>query len=164
MKQAPVTRRSFLFSATATLFLAGLPGCGSGEARRSQRERQALSRMARLLFPHDALADDLYTEVVRPLRERAMDDPALATALRDGLEGLDRLVAGEWRTAPVADQVEALEQVEGEPFFATVQTAVREHLYEHPEVWRLIGYGGPSVEQGGYLNRGFDDIDWLPEA
>ena len=164
MERTPVTRRSFLFSATATVFLAGIPGCGLGEPRRTERERRAFSRMARLLFPHDALADDLYIDVVRQLRAKAADDPALAIALRDGLEELDGLVAGEWMTAPLADQIEALRQVQGEPFFATVQAAVREELYEHPEVWRLIGYGGPSVGQGGYLNRGFDDIDWLPEA
>jgi hypothetical protein len=25
----------------------------------------------------------------------------------------------------------------------------------------LVGYGGSAIEQGGYINRGFDDIDWL---
>ena len=28
-------------------------------------------------------------------------------------------------------------------------------------VWAHIGYEGSSFERGGYLQRGFDDIDWL---
>ena len=37
-----------------------------------------------------------------------------------------------------------------------------EHLYRNREVWQLVGYEGSSVEYGGYIDRGFDDIDWLP--
>ena len=36
-------------------------------------------------------------------------------------------------------------------------------LYNDPQVWEKLGYEGPSAEQGGYLSRGFDDIDWLPK-
>ena len=34
---------------------------------------------------------------------------------------------------------------------------------DDPEVWSLLGYEGPSFEHGGYLRRGFDDLDWLPD-
>jgi hypothetical protein len=27
----------------------------------------------------------------------------------------------------------------------------------------MFGYEGSSVEKGGYLGRGFDDIAWLPK-
>jgi hypothetical protein len=27
----------------------------------------------------------------------------------------------------------------------------------------LLGYEGPSFDKGGYLNRGFNDLDWLPD-
>jgi hypothetical protein len=30
-------------------------------------------------------------------------------------------------------------------------------------VWDLLGYEGPSFDKGGYLHRGFNDLDWLPE-
>ena len=30
-------------------------------------------------------------------------------------------------------------------------------------MWQLIGYEGPSFDQGGYVTRGFDDLDWLPD-
>ena len=31
------------------------------------------------------------------------------------------------------------------------------------EGWKKLGYEGSSAEHGGYLHRGFDDIDWLPK-
>jgi hypothetical protein len=31
-------------------------------------------------------------------------------------------------------------------------------------VWKVLGYEGPSAELGGYINRGFSDIDWLQDA
>ena len=34
-------------------------------------------------------------------------------------------------------------------------------LYNQKEVWPLFGYEGESFSQGGYIDRGFDDIDWL---
>ena len=32
------------------------------------------------------------------------------------------------------------------------------------EVWPKFGYEGSSAEHGGYIKRGFADIDWLPKA
>jgi hypothetical protein len=37
-------------------------------------------------------------------------------------------------------------------------------LYRNKQVWPKLGYEGPSFPFGGYLERGFDDIDWLPNA
>jgi hypothetical protein len=37
-------------------------------------------------------------------------------------------------------------------------------LYDDAEVWDLLGYEGASFDKGGYLHRGFDDLDWLPRA
>jgi hypothetical protein len=30
-------------------------------------------------------------------------------------------------------------------------------------VWRHFGYEGASAQHGGYINRGFDDLNWLPD-
>ena len=32
------------------------------------------------------------------------------------------------------------------------------------KVWSELGYAGPSFKFGGYLERGFNDIDWLSEG
>ena len=47
------------------------------------------------------------------------------------------------------------------PFFRSVYQATIDHLYNDERVWSHIGYEGSSFEKGGYLGRGFDDIDWL---
>ena len=49
-----------------------------------------------------------------------------------------------------------------QPFFAAIQGQVLPRLYNHPVIWKNIGYPGSSVEYGGYKDRGFNDIDWLP--
>jgi hypothetical protein len=51
----------------------------------------------------------------------------------------------------------------GTPFFESLRALVAWHLYDDREVWDFIGYPGASFDQGGYLHRGFDDLDWLPE-
>lgn len=162
MLNLQITRRFFLRSAAGAAVLLGLPGCGRLGAP-GERERQALLRVARLLYPHEALPDGVYEEVLTPLHEQAAGDPALAASLRGGLEELDRVGGEDWMTATIDGQVASLERIEDSAFFETVREAVRAGLYEHPEVWKLIGYDGSSVEYGGYIARGFDDIDWLPE-
>ena len=37
-------------------------------------------------------------------------------------------------------------------------------FYNIKAEWPLFGEEGSSWEKGGYINRGFDDIDWLPKA
>lgn len=48
-------------------------------------------------------------------------------------------------------------------FFTEVRAYVAFTLYDDHQVWEHIGYPGASFELGGYLHRGFDDLDWLPE-
>lgn len=155
----PTDRRAFLTTATTAVVLLLLPGC-TGAADEEQRRR--LSHMARLLYPHDALPDATYDAVLASLQRRASDDPTLAAALRECLEQLDRAVSGDWRSAPTPVQIQSLRTMETDAFFDTVRQAVCDALYERPEVWRLIGFEGPSAPLGGYLYRGFDDIAWLP--
>ena len=141
--------------------VATLPRC-SPTIGRDELERRVLLRMARLLYPHDDLDDAVYREVLDPLFVRAAADEALTSELRAGIEVLDREAGGNWREASAERQLDALEAIEPTPFFATMRDAVQQELYEHPAVWELVGYEGPSVQLGGYLHRGFDDIDWLP--
>jgi len=58
-----VNRRSFLASATGAALMVALPGCASTSGL-SDRERRALLRMARSLYPHDALGDETYLEAL----------------------------------------------------------------------------------------------------
>ena len=117
----------------------------------------SLVRMARLLYPHDALADATYADVVQGL---VSDSEALSACI----ESLNSASASDWLALGEDEQIAVLREIENSTAFQTVQNGVRTGLYNHPDLFQLIRYPGSSLEFGGYIDRGFDDIDWLPEV
>ena len=87
----------------------------------------------------------------------------MLTLLRDGLASLDAVAEGAWHERTEVDRVSALKEIQSTPFFLTVRVMTLFGLYGNPAIWPAFGYEGASYEQGGYLFRGFDDLDWLPE-
>ena len=57
-----------------------------------------------------------------------------------------------------------LRGIEHTKFFRAIRADLVVSLYNQPEIWPKFGYQGSSAEYGGYLNRGFNDIDWLPSV
>ena len=57
-----------------------------------------------------------------------------------------------------------LRRIESTEFFGFVRRTTVLNLYDNADVWEVLGYEGPSFDKGGYINRGFDDLHWLPEA
>jgi hypothetical protein len=84
--------------------------------------------------------------------------------VKAGCAELDSLSGGDWLAADAESQIAAMKAMENSTFFTRVQGAVREELYNQPVVWKLLGFEGSSVEFGGYIDRGFDDIDWLRDS
>jgi hypothetical protein len=162
MTRNKLTRRTLLASAIGAAVAAAVSSCAR-EKGLSDRQERMLLQMARRLYPHDALADAVYAESLADFHHSAVDDVSLAKAMQNGFYDLDLVTDGNWLGAMPGDQVAALRDIERSEFFATVLQAVRTSLYAHPVVWELIGFEGSSVEYGGYIDRGFDDIDWLPE-
>ena len=66
----------------------------------------------------------------------------------------------KWET----DRVKLLQGIEHTEFFKTVRGDLVVSLYNQKELWPKFGYEGSSAEHGGYIKRGFADIDWLPKA
>ena len=118
--------------------------------------------MTRVLFPHDMLDDRYYAKVVEALDQSAQTDDATRDQLIAGIAQLDNAKGVRFHTLSAEDQLEVVKGVEGSDFFATVRETTVWTLYPDPEVWSYFGYEGSSVEHGGYINRGFNDIDWLP--
>jgi len=86
--------------------------------------------------------------------------------LQEGVANLDSLARKEGATGYLAtgwetDRTAILKSIEQDAFFKTIQGGLVVGLYNQPEVWDLLGYEGASFDKGGYINRGFDDIDWL---
>jgi len=124
-------------------------------------EALVLASIARLLFPHPELDDAVYADVVKDMAADIAARPDLKASLLDTIGVLKERVGGDWMAAPVQAQTDALRELEDGPVFFYLRNRTIESLYRNPVVWQLVGYEGSSIEYGGYIDRGFDDIDWL---
>jgi hypothetical protein len=125
---------------------------------------QTLLVMARQLFPHDRLGDQYYAKVVDALDKQAASDAAVRKLLADGVARLDGARGIAWVRLSNGARNAVLKSMEGSDFFTTIRTATINNLYTNPLVYRFFGFEGSSVEHGGYIQRGFDDIGWLPNS
>lgn len=128
-----------------------------------EREARTLTVLTRAMFPHQALDDSYYFAVVEHLDRGAAASAQMLELLRGGIGKLDTATDGDWIDLPVDDKLRVMEALQTEPFFGAILNQTIDVLYRNPDVWKLVGYEGSSIEHGGYLNRGFNDIDWLPE-
>lgn len=125
--------------------------------------------LARDIFPHDRISDRYYLQALEPLEAQAATDDRLKALLSEGVAALDRLARLRFRKAYAAldkesERVSLLYVIEHGAFFQKVKGHLVTGFYDNKAVWPLFGYEGSSWEKGGYLNRGFDDIDWLDQA
>ena len=173
MARAKVNRRRFLQStgmATVAVAAGGLGAAPVFHAKAvwaatriiSPGQAATLVAMARHLFPHDALGDQYYAAAVGALDEQAAADPKLAAQLVEGVAQLDEAMGIPFTQLSAGNQLTVIEGIEGTPFFNSVRAATLAALYTNDTVARAFGFEGSSVEYGGYLNRGFDDLGWLP--
>ena len=127
----------------------------------SEHQMATLLQMARDIYPHDKVGDRFYAVAVKGYD--AEDKKALVD---EGVAALDAAAqaAGHADYASVGweeDRVKILQGMEDTPFFQTVRGGLVTGLYNQKEVWPIFGYEGESFSKGGYIERGFDDIDWL---
>lgn len=177
-KRAKVSRRGFIGGAGATtvgLFAltvgAGTIASPSGGWAMSVKNltpetMRTLVQLARDIYPHDHLADTHYAAAVAGYDDMAGEDEAAKAMIEGGVAMLDRLAAAAHAKRYVAvgweiDRVALLRRIENDVFFQTIRGGLVTGLYNNKDVWARFGYEGSSWEQGGYLDRGFDDIDWV---
>jgi hypothetical protein len=120
--------------------------------------------MARRLYPHASIADSVYADVLDAALTAAANDNSLRSALDQADAALNAQQAADFIQLEAEAQVAAMRTIEGAPYFAAIRNAVLAGVYNHPAVWVMLGYEGPSFARGGYINRGAGEIDWLPEA
>lgn len=122
-----------------------------------------LIQVARDIYPHDHVADRFYAIAVKAHDEQAAGDEAHRDLIEAGIADLDaRAGAGGYRDLGWEEERTALlREIEATPFFQTVRGGLVVGLYNQKEVWPLFGYEGESYSKGGYMTRGFDDIEWL---
>ena len=122
---------------------------------------RTLLLMARDIFPHDRVADRYYAVACK-----AYDSDDMKEMVESGIASLDALAAAKHGTGYAgvgweADRVAVLRDIQGSPLFQKVRGDLVVSLYNQHEVWPIFGYEGESASKGGYIDRGFNDIDWL---
>lgn len=138
---------------------AGFPVLGEANGK-------VLLKMARDIFPHDKLADKYYLMAIEPYDEKAKKDAALKKSLLDGVAQLNDASMKQFKKNYIdikneADRVAVLKSLETSEFFQKIRGDMVTGLYNNKAVWSFFGYEGSSWEKGGYVNRGFNDLDWL---
>ncbi len=98
--------------------------------------------------------------------DAAAKDPAVKSLLQGGVQQLDDLARTKFGTSYIGVSAEAgrvtlLRMIEGPPFFQKTRGDLIMTLYNNKEVWARLGYEGSSADKGGYIDRGFNDINWL---
>lgn len=165
-----LARRRFLVAAvtcagvqaiplTATWLKVGASWAANADGRDATT---TLARLAQLLFPHPGLNADVYAEIMSAALAQTAADPATREALDSVAAALDAARDTDWFDLDADEQLQVMADLQEAAFFASIREMVRFRLYYHPALWNLIGYPGSSKEYGGYIERGFDDIDWLP--
>jgi hypothetical protein len=130
---------------------------------------KTLAKVARDIYPHDFLVDGYYITAIKPWDGKAAKDPAVKTLLEDGVRRLDQDARDRHDAAYAqvpweADRVVLLQGIEQTDFFKKLRSDLVVSLYNQEELWPKFGYEGSSAEHGGYIKRGFNDIDWLPKV
>ena len=116
-------------------------------------------RLLRVAYPHPTFPDAPYERTAKTIEDAGRTDDVLV----EGLADLDARADGDFVGLDEDRATAVLTEVADTPFFALVHSTTVVALYDDHEVWDLLGYEGPSFDKGGYLHRGFDDLDWLPD-
>ena len=129
----------------------------------SEAEGAAILKVTRGIFPHDTLDDAVYALVVKDLDAAAAADAGVTKLLRDGLKELDKLANGNWASLDYLQRENLVIKMAGSDFFEKIRGTSVVSLYNNDMAWAHFGYEGSSYEMGGYFDRGFQDLDWLPD-
>ena len=130
---------------------------------------KTLVKVARDIYPHDFLVDSYYITAIKPWDGKAAKDPAIKAMLEDGVKRLDQDAKDHHKLGYAevpweSDRVVLLQGIEQTEFFKKIRSDLVVSLYNQEELWPKFGYEGSSAEHGGYIKRGFNDIDWLPKV
>ena len=172
MSRELTSRRQFLTAAGGLITLS----LGSAEltfsAEESARidaaglmpdELLTLVRILQHILPHDRLDAQVYHDAVLSFTDQIGADTGKRRMIRYGIAALNA-PPYKWLDLAFEDQRSALEAIEDSAFFKTMRTTALERIYRDERTWQLIGYEGDASRFGGYLKRGFDDIDWLTDS
>lgn len=126
----------------------------------SADQSSVLLAMIHTIAPHDALDEAAYALVVGALDREAASSAEYKGRLASDLAGL----GADFARIAEDERVQRLSAIEPMPFFQSVRLKTLMVLYNNPIAWEHFGYEGEAFSKGGYLQRGFNDLKWLPEV
>ncbi len=157
-----IARREFL-QLTVNLALVSLGGHSVADDTPGWHGGKVLSDVVYQLFPHERLSRDVYMQVTEQLGDSIGQSAELTAMMNNAMEVLSGNSQENWFALSERGKTEAIEKIQHTPFFQFVLNEALSGVYRHPLTWELLGYEGSSLEFGGYIDRGFNDIDWLPD-
>ena len=158
-----IARRTLLSSASAFAIATVLGPKGvlaHMKVASEPSDKRLIATMVRAMFPHDRFPNGPYLRTADAIISKANKSPGLALTL---MEGLIDLKSKSFDSLDKAKATAYLKEIEGSAFFSLVHGTTVTGLYTDAEVYQILGYEGPSFDKGGYINRGFNDLNWLPE-
>ena len=168
----PLARREFLKGsgvlfgtlATGTLLASLAPSSAWALELKtlSAAQGQTLMAMGRVLYPHQTLPDAVYALLAKDLDAKAAGDAGAAKLMQEGVAWLDKSAGGSFGKASARQQEDIVRGMEGTAFFGAVRGQCITSLYDNDMAYAVLGYPGSSWEKGGYITRGFQDLQWLP--
>ena len=165
-----LSRRHFLKAGSGLLALQILPGgnlVGKAWAATPTALKPesfaTLVQMSRDTYPHAEIDDKYYAAAVEGLDKGGVADAEVLALLEKGVADLDT-AAGAGGYVGLKDEAartKLLEAIAANPFFQKVRGNLVVGLYNQKELWPIFGYEGEVYSRGGYIEHGFNDIDWL---
>jgi hypothetical protein len=159
-----ISRRSFIAGAFASTVYTSLWSINVAKAKISagsnKEDKELLIKMVRTLYPHDRFPEGPYVRTTEDVIKKANSSPEKAIMLQ---KGIDQLKTANFAKLDFKKSTKYLNNMGRTEFFEHVRGTSTVTLYNDKEVWELLGYEGYSSDKGGYINRGFNDLDWLPE-
>ena len=157
------TRRRVLISISQLAAAATLVACSRSAdqdaATADSTNLELLASVAYDILPYAELPPALYVKAAQQILD--LKD-------KNVVVGLEKLHAAShnaaWKNVPETERVAILSSLQDSPFFGVVRGKTLQVLLRDPATFAVVGYGGPSIQYGGYLFRGFDDINWLPAS
>ena len=134
-----------------------------GEVSLGADDRANLVKLLRTAYPHAQFPSGPYERTADKILQQVGESLWHRTLLSRGLRTLDSAAGGSFRDLDDTAASRLLADIADAEFFVFIRGVAVPILYDDHEVWEALGYEGESFSKGGYLHRGFDDLDWLPD-
>jgi hypothetical protein len=158
----PTTRRKVLIAISQLAAAASLAACSRSPDQASNATSADLDLLASVAYdilPYTELPAESYVMAAQQILD--LNDETVTAGLatlRDASHNTP------WKDVAESERIAILVSLQDSAFFGLVRATSLQVLLRDPATFAIVGYGGSTTQYGGYINRGFDDISWLPTS